>query len=76
MPELIKAKSEEKSCPARKSRKREGNGDFKKESIPPQTPRRSSKRRLSQPIFNSKCLSGEKTSSSPLPRIPGSPPFH
>jgi hypothetical protein len=76
MPELIKAKSEEKSCPARKSRKREGNGDFKKESIPPQTPRRSSKRRLSQPIFNSKCLSGEKISSSPLPRIPGSPPFH
>ena len=65
MLEHIKAKSDEKKWPARKSRKREDNDDFIKEMTPWQTPKRSSKKRPSQPILNSIGLSGEKTSYSP-----------
>ena len=60
MLEFIKAKNGEKNCPARKNRKREDNDDFIKEIVPLQTPRRSSKKRQSQPILNSIPLSGEK----------------
>jgi len=45
MLELIKEKSDEKNCPARKSRKREDNDDFIKEIRPRQKPKRSSKKR-------------------------------
>jgi hypothetical protein len=51
--ELIKGKNGEKNCPARKNRKREDSDDFRKEIAPLQTPRRSSKKRQSQPILNS-----------------------
>jgi len=75
--ELIKAKSGEKNCPARKSRKREDSDDFTKEIAPLQTPRRSSKKRPSQPILNSIRLSGGKDflfSFSPLPQtLPSRP---
>ena len=57
MLELIKAKNGEKNCPARKNRKREDNDDFIKEIVRLQTPRRSSKKRQSQPILNSAPLS-------------------
>jgi hypothetical protein len=60
MLELIKAKSGEKNCPARKIRKREDSDDFIKEIAPLQTPRRSSKKRQSQPILNLIYLSGGK----------------
>jgi hypothetical protein len=60
MQELIKAKNGEKNCPARKNRKREDSDDFRKGIVPLQTPRRSSKKRQSQPIFNSTPLSREK----------------
>jgi hypothetical protein len=60
MLELIKAKNGEKNCPARKNRKREDSGDFIKETAPLQTPRRSSKKRQSQPILNSIPLSWER----------------
>jgi hypothetical protein len=53
---LIKAKSGEKNCLARKSRKREDNDDFIKEIAPRWTPKRSSKKRQSQPILNSMVL--------------------
>jgi len=56
---LIKAKSGEKNCPARKSRKREDNADFTKEIAPRRTPKRSSKKRQSQPILNSIVLPPE-----------------
>jgi hypothetical protein len=52
MLELIKGKNGEKNCPARKNRKREDSDDFRKEIAPLQTPRRSSKKRQSQPILN------------------------
>ena len=61
--ELIKAKSGEKNCPAKKSRKREESDDFIKEINPRQTPKRSkrsSKKRQSQPILNSLRLSEGK----------------
>jgi len=57
--ELIKGKNGEKNCPARKSRKREDSDDFRKEIAPLQTPRRSSKKRQSQPILNLIPLSRE-----------------
>jgi ribosomal protein S30 len=57
---LIKAKNGEKNCPVRKNRKREDNDDFRKEIVRLQTPRRSSKKRQSQPILNSTPLSREK----------------
>ncbi len=63
MLELIKAKSGEKNCPAKKNRKREESDDFIKEINPRQTPKRSkrsSKKRQSQPILNSLRLSGGK----------------
>ena len=60
MLELIKVKSGEKNYPARKSRKREDNDDFIKEIAPCRTPKRSSKKRQSQPILNSISLSGGK----------------
>jgi hypothetical protein len=60
MLELIKPKNGEKNCPARKNRKREDNDDFIKEIARLQTPRRSSKKRQSQPILNSAPLSREK----------------
>jgi hypothetical protein len=60
MLELIKAKNGEKNCPTRKNRKREDSDDFIKEIAPLQTPRRSSKKRQSQPILNSISLSREK----------------
>jgi hypothetical protein len=65
---LIKAKNGKKNCPARKNRKREDSDDFIKEIAPLQTPRRSSKKRQSQPILNSIPLSRKKTSYCPLPR--------
>ena len=67
MVELIKAKSDEKKYPARKSRKREDSDDFKKKIAPRQRPKKSSKKRLSHPILNSTRLSGEETSYSLLP---------
>ena len=58
---FIKAKSGEKNCPARKNRKGEDNDDFIiKEIVRLQTPRRSSKKRQSQPILNSTPLSRGK----------------
>ena len=57
MLELIKAKNGEKNCPARKNRRREDNDDSIKRL---QTPRRSNKKRKSQPILNSTPLSREK----------------
>jgi hypothetical protein len=57
--ELIKGKNGGKNCPVRKSRKREDSDDFRKEIAPLQTPRRSSKKRQSQPILNLIPLSGE-----------------
>jgi len=69
MLELIKGKNGEKNCPARKNRKREDSDDFRKEIAPLQTPRRSSKKRQSQPILNLIPFPGNKTSYSPLPRI-------
>ena len=60
MPELIKAKSDEKNCPAWKSSKREDKNDFIKEIAPRQTPKRSSKKRQSQPILDLIHLSGGK----------------
>jgi len=60
MLELIKAKNGERNFPARKNRKREDSGDFIKEIVPLQTPRRSSKKRQSQPILNSIPLSWER----------------
>jgi hypothetical protein len=60
MLELIKAKNGEKNCPARKNREREDSDDFRKEIAPLQTPRRSSKKRQSQPILNSIPLSRGK----------------
>ena len=60
MLELIKAKSGERNCPGRKSRKREDSDDFIKEIALLQTPRRSSKKRQNQPILNSIPLSREK----------------
>ena len=60
MLELIKAKNSEKNCPARKNRKREDSSGFIKEIVPLQTPRRSSKKRQSQPILNSIPLSWER----------------
>jgi hypothetical protein len=53
MLERIRAKSGEKKCLARKSRKREEDDDYKKEIAPHQTPKRSSKKRQSHPILNS-----------------------
>ena len=60
MLELIKAKNGEKNCPTRKNRKREDSDDFIKEIAPLQTPRRSSKKRQSQPLLNSIPLSRGK----------------
>ena len=60
MVEPIKLKNGEKNWPARKNRKREDNDDFIKETLRLQTPRRSSKKRQSQPILNSLPLSREK----------------
>jgi hypothetical protein len=60
MLELIKVKNGEKNCPARKNRTREDSDDFRKEIAPLQTPRRSSKKRQSQPILNLIPLSREK----------------
>jgi hypothetical protein len=51
MPELTKAKSEEKNCPARRSRKREDKDDFIKEIAARPTQKRPSKKRpASQPL--------------------------
>jgi len=51
MLELIKAKSDEKNWPARRSRKREDNDDFiKKISARPTRKRPSKKRPASQPL--------------------------
>jgi hypothetical protein len=52
MLELIKGKNGGKNYPARKNRKREDSDDFRKEIVPLQTLRRSSKKRQSQPILN------------------------
>jgi hypothetical protein len=51
--EIIKAKNGEKNCPARKNRKREDGDDSIKEIALLQMPRRSSRKRQSQPILNS-----------------------
>jgi hypothetical protein len=69
MLELIKAKSGEKNCPARKNRTREDSDDFIKEIVPLQTPRRSSKRRQNQPILNLIPLFRERDFLFSLPRI-------
>jgi hypothetical protein len=48
--DLIKAKSGARNCPARKSRKREGNDDCIKGTAPQQTPKGSRrKKRLATP---------------------------
>jgi hypothetical protein len=60
MLEPIKAKSGEKKWRARKSRKREDYDDSTKTIAPRRTPKRSSKKRPSQPIPNLICLSGRK----------------
>jgi hypothetical protein len=60
MLELIKAKSDEKNCPAWKSRKREDKNDFIKEIALRQTPKRSRKKRQSQPILDLIHFSGGK----------------
>jgi hypothetical protein len=57
MLEFIKGKNGGKNCPGRKSRMREDSVDLIKEIVPLQTPRRSSKKRQSQPILNSMPLS-------------------
>jgi hypothetical protein len=51
--EFTEAKSGEKSCLARKSRKREDSDDFIKEIALLQTPRRSSKKSQNRPILDS-----------------------
>jgi hypothetical protein len=58
--ELIEAKNGEKKYPARKSRKKEDSGSFKKEIAPRRTPKRLSQKRTSRPTLNSLRLSGEK----------------
>jgi len=60
MLEPIRAKSGEKNWRARKSRKREDNDDSTKKIAPRRTPKRSSKKRPSQPIPDLICLSGGK----------------
>jgi len=60
MGEPIKAKNGEKKWRARKSRKREENDDSRKMIAPRRIPKRSSKKRTSQPIPNLICLSGGK----------------
>jgi hypothetical protein len=74
--ELTKARSDEKNCPAWKSRKREDKNDFIKEIAPRQTPKRSSKKRQSQPILDSIHFSGGKAFHFPLPRTLERPPLH
>ena len=73
MLELLKPKNAGKNCPARRNRKRKDNGDFIKEILLLQPPRRPSEERQSQPILNRHRFSGEKASYSPLPRILRSP---
>jgi hypothetical protein len=51
--EFTEAKSGEKNCLARRSRKREDSDDFIKEIALLQTPRRSSKRSQNQLILDS-----------------------
>jgi hypothetical protein len=58
MLEPIRAKSGEKNWRARKSRKREDSDDSIKKIAPRRIPKRSSKKRPSQPIPNLICLSG------------------
>jgi len=58
--ELIKAKSGEKNCPAKKSRKREGSASLAKEIAPRRTPKRLSRKRASRPTLDLTRLSGEK----------------
>jgi hypothetical protein len=58
MLEPIKAKSGEKKWRARKSRKREDNDDSTKTIASRRRPKRSNKKRPSQPIPNLICLSG------------------
>jgi len=60
MREPIKAKNGEKKWRARKSRKREDNDDSRKKIAPRRIPKRSSKKRTSQPIPNVIRLSGGK----------------
>jgi hypothetical protein len=58
--ELIRAKSGEKNCPAKKSRKREGSESLAKEIAPRRTPKRLSRKRTSRPTLDLTRLSGEK----------------
>jgi hypothetical protein len=58
--ELIKAKSGEKKCPAKKSRKREGSASLAKEITPRRTLKRLSRKRPSRPTLDLTRLSGEK----------------
>jgi hypothetical protein len=60
MVEFIKAKSGEKKCPARKTRKRKDNGDYIREIAPHRTPKKSSKKRQNQPILNLNHLSEKR----------------
>jgi hypothetical protein len=60
--EFIKAKSDAKSCLAKKSRKREDSDGFTKEIPPLQKRRRSGRKRQNQTIHNSVDLSGEGNS--------------
>lgn len=73
--ELLKAKSGEKNCPAKKSRKREGNANLAKEIAPRRTPKRLSRKRTSRPTLDMTRLSGEKTSYPSLPRTRQSQPL-
>ena len=73
--ELLKAKSGEKNCPAKKSRKREGSANLAKENAPRRTPKRLSRKRTSRPTLDLTRLSGEKTSYPSLPRTRQSQPL-
>jgi hypothetical protein len=74
--EYIKSKNGEKNWPARKNRKREGNGDFIKETVHSQAPRSPSKKRQNQPILDLNPFSREKeflfscTTNSTEPPLP------
>jgi hypothetical protein len=58
--ELIRAKSGEKNCSARKSRKREDSASSAKEIALRRTPKRLSRKRTSRPTLDLTRLSGEK----------------
>jgi hypothetical protein len=60
MVELIKAKSDEKKWPARKSRKREDNDDFIKKIAARQTRKRSSQKRQASQSLTRQAFPGKR----------------